>query len=422
MADTKIWDGTSWRAGETAHVWDGTQWVPLTSGEAGGSGGACCWTRPADWLPTTVVGGEQKIQLLVAVWPNFGVTGRQVLFKVSGAYTVDWGDGTAPQNFAFNTEAKHEYAANVLAGTETSEGWRQALVTITPQAGGSTLTDFTIPPTPYDTGKNFSSPVMEVVLGAPTVTSFAINSSTGGATPTIPTRRVEFLAPVTLSSMAFKNAHTLKEVIGDITYTGTTMLETFMQCYDLERVRDIRSTTVTSMDSTFKTCYSVRDVDWPEFDSSKVTNFSSTFMNATSLSTVPTWFNTSGALTLNSVFTGTAITTFPWMDLSKATTIASPFSGYQMIEIQGELDVSAANSFTMFAVNNTALRKVAFAAGKGPKVTFTLYGMLDGPTLNAIYTSLPTVSAKTITVTSNPGALGDDPTIATAKGWTVTGS
>jgi len=40
--------------------------------------------------------------------------------------------------------------------------------------------------------------------------------------------------------------------------------------------------------------------------------------------------------------------------------------------------------------------------------------------LDEIYTALPTAT-KTITVSSNYGTTGDDPTIATAKNWTVTG-
>jgi hypothetical protein len=42
--------------------------------------------------------------------------------------------------------------------------------------------------------------------------------------------------------------------------------------------------------------------------------------------------------------------------------------------------------------------------------------------LNYIYQSLATNgSGKTINVTDNYGVTGDDPTIATNKGWTVTG-
>jgi hypothetical protein len=46
---------------------------------------------------------------------------------------------------------------------------------------------------------------------------------------------------------------------------------------------------------------------------------------------------------------------------------------------------------------------------------------LSATALNEIYTNLPTVVSQTITVTGNYGVATDDPTIATAKGWTVTG-
>lgn len=46
---------------------------------------------------------------------------------------------------------------------------------------------------------------------------------------------------------------------------------------------------------------------------------------------------------------------------------------------------------------------------------------LSGAALDDIYTGLATVSGKTITVTGNYGTATDTPSIATAKGWTVTG-
>ena len=60
----------------------------------------------------------------------------------------------------------------------------------------------------------------------------------------------------------------------------------------------------------------------------------------------------------------------------------------------------------------------------GLKYAFNINGArLDGPALNALYTSLGTAAgAQTITVTNNHGTVDDDPSIATAKGWTVTGS
>jgi hypothetical protein len=46
---------------------------------------------------------------------------------------------------------------------------------------------------------------------------------------------------------------------------------------------------------------------------------------------------------------------------------------------------------------------------------------LGADELDEVYTNLPSVTGKTITVTNNWGTASDDPTIATAKGWTVTG-
>jgi hypothetical protein len=48
--------------------------------------------------------------------------------------------------------------------------------------------------------------------------------------------------------------------------------------------------------------------------------------------------------------------------------------------------------------------------------------MLAAAELNTIYTNLGTaVGSQTITVTGNWGTTGDDTTIATNKGWTVSG-
>jgi hypothetical protein len=50
--------------------------------------------------------------------------------------------------------------------------------------------------------------------------------------------------------------------------------------------------------------------------------------------------------------------------------------------------------------------------------------LLDGAALNAFYTSLGVDVGATgvINVTGNPGTATDDPTIATAKGYTVVGT
>jgi hypothetical protein len=60
----------------------------------------------------------------------------------------------------------------------------------------------------------------------------------------------------------------------------------------------------------------------------------------------------------------------------------------------------------------------------GTKVTTAYTNCCLGPVaLNEVYTNLAGgVTGQTITVTGNWGTTADNPAIATAKGWTVTGS
>lgn len=57
--------------------------------------------------------------------------------------------------------------------------------------------------------------------------------------------------------------------------------------------------------------------------------------------------------------------------------------------------------------------------GSSPQIDFS-YNSLSATEIDRIFTALPTVTGKTIVVKGNPGAATCTPTIATAKGWTVT--
>jgi hypothetical protein len=104
-------------------VWDST----------GGSAPAE-WVRPSDWLAMPTVGPtEQKIVGLHCVWPTGG---NFCALKISGAFTVDWGDGLI-EDFASGATAYHEYDYDDtdLDGTLSTRGYKQAIVVITPQPG-----------------------------------------------------------------------------------------------------------------------------------------------------------------------------------------------------------------------------------------------------------------------------------------------
>jgi hypothetical protein len=82
--------------------------------------------------------------------------------------------------------------------------------------------------------------------------------------------------------------------------------------------------------------------------------------------------------------------------------------------------VTSSSNFSNMFLNCNSLARIQ---AKNFRFTFSVgNGKLSAAALNEIYTNLPTVVGQTITVSGNYGIAGDNPTIATAKGWTVTGS
>jgi len=88
--------------------------------------------------------------------------------------------------------------------------------------------------------------------------------------------------------------------------------------------------------------------------------------------------------------------------------------------------------FSVFAFNGTVTRPMALNslrlrnsgtgqyAGTSPQINVS-YTSLDTAALNQLFTDLPTITAKTINITGCPGAATCTRSIATAKGWTITG-
>ena len=146
----------------------------------------------------------------------------------------------------------------------------------------------------------------------------------------------------------------------------------FFNCYSLQSVPLFDTSAVTNMLGMFNNCYSLQFV--PLFDTSAVTNMSNMFNTCVSLQSVPA------------------------------------------------LDVSAVSSSANFGSMFATCRSLVRIEASDFNYTFSVSGCkLGAVSLDEIYTNLPTVVGQTITVTNNYGTAGDDPTIATAKGWTVTG-
>lgn len=306
------------------------------------TGGTGEYVRPSDWLVIPMLTAtDQKFVGLHAVFPD----ANYVALSAAGAYTVDWGDGTV-ESISAGVTAQHEYNSATYDTSNTTlcvRGYKQAMVTVTPQVGQS----FT-----------------------------ALN---------LQIRNSELLA---VSGTAWLDVSVAGASLATLTIGGTTPV-----VHSLLEVFTSIKNVVSTFTNFFSTCSALSSV--PVLDTSSGTNFQQMFSAASSIRTLPI-FNTSKGTTFSSMLsTARSLTSVPALDFTGATTIgllapnATSISDINIINIGVSLSVAG--------LKLTAVR------------------------LNEIFRNLKTTTGQTITITNCPGAATCDRTIATSKGWTVTG-
>ena len=111
----------------------------------------------------------------------------------------------------------------------------------------------------------------------------------------------------------------------------------------------------------------------------------------------------------------------PNLNTNKGTQFNTTFSSCVSLKvIPSNINLTLSTDNTTFAQSCSSLQRCD-ATGATRSLTF-LNCDLSAEELNNIYTKLGTaVGTQTIIVTGNRGTTSDNPSIATAKGWTVTG-
>ena len=170
----------------------------------------------------------------------------------------------------------------------------------------------------------------------------------------------------------------------------------------------------------FGGCSALQSV--PLFNTSSVTNMASMFYNCSALQSVPL-FNTPAVTNMASMFFNcSALQSVPLFITSSVTSMASMFQSCISLQSVPTLNCSNATAITLFALSCNGLKRCQATGIKGT-VSFASC-TLGATELNEIYTNLADLTAlptQTITVTNNYGTATDNPTIATAKNWTVVG-
>jgi hypothetical protein len=377
--------------------------MPTTTGKiylgdklvAGGAAAAPEWVRPADWPALPAVADTD--QVFYGLHAVFDHGSNFATIRCTGAFTVDWGDGSSPVNVASNTTAEYNYSyAAAGLGAVTSRGYKTAIVTVTPQAGETlSAIDLSLKHTQSGLVNGHSSQWLDMRLAmnnVGTVTTFVSNNWlhrllerfewVGGSS--VQTNFLEFL----------RGCNSLQQVPLFNTAAGTNFSAFLFGCASLQSVPLFNTAAGTSFSNFLRDCNSLQQVSL--FNTEAGTNFLEFLRGCNSLQQVPL-FNTAAGTNFSAFLFGCA--------------------SLQQVPL---FNTAAGTNFANFLNGCTSLSRIQ--ATFPANLNISLVNLALGPdALNEIYTNLPTASGTpTITVTGNWGTAAHDPTIATNKGWTVT--
>ena len=391
------------------------------------------YVRPSDWLPLPAA-EPQSVKILNAVFDqteNYAML-RMILNPVASTYQVDWGDGVV-ENITSNVNAFHNYDFNnpTLDGTLCSRGYKQAIITVKPNSGVCTFFTLNLKATSPAGLQTYSTGALDINVNLP--------SLIGGARLQIGGNSVR---------------HNLLERANISSWGGLTLLDNlFFNCFRLQSVNETEWNTanIVSVSNIFRSCGALKSLDCSNWDISKISNWSAAFLACYGLvsfkapsGTIPvggnftnilgscnsleeldlSGFNVSNVTNMNNAFGGCIslrkINLTGWNTLA-VTNATNLFSNCYTLQEIPDLNLSSATmAGAGFCAGSNSLTRMR-ATGINVSVNISQC-MLGADNLNEVYTNISANgSGKTITVTGNYGTSSDDPTIATAKGWTVVG-
>jgi Mycoplasma protein of unknown function, DUF285/BspA type Leucine rich repeat region (6 copies) len=253
------------------------------------------WVRPSDWLAMpTVNPGDEKFVGLFGVWPFSYPNPVGIYCDVP--FTVDWGDGTGPQNYAAGQAFYHYDFNSVDPATTTSKGYRQILITVIPQSS-------------YH------------------ITNFSIIESEG----------IGSLYNIFGTAWHWLDVHINMPNLQNIKLGGGWLVYPF-SAVNCERVI-IGPSQITSTQNLFKDS----GLQYLEMDTSHVTNFSYMFYNS-SIKNAP-YLDTSNGTTFDHMFASSAVETLPLYDTSSGTNFVYMFSGCGNLKTVPHFDTSNGKYF-----------------------------------------------------------------------------
>lgn len=297
------------------------------------------WVRNPHWLPMPEMpAGENRIHMLLAVYPYTNKFALSSGIITAMGITVDWGDGTS-DSYPMSASGEHEYDYDALPQVEGSPlPYKQVIITITTNsATSSILNTIRIARTSDQTNNtgDYSHHVLDMHVQTQGATSGSVGmswSTSVGSGFVLPKAillerlRINFLSESTVPlSYLAANAYSLRvcEITGPVKPTACDNM--FLNCGSLEEVPTIDTSKCTNFSYMFSGCASLRVP--PTLDTSNALDVAYMFSDCRSIVEVKV-LDTSKVNSIAGLFNNcTALRRVPPIDTSRSTSIARLFAG-----------------------------------------------------------------------------------------------
>ena len=367
------------------------------------SGGGEGWVRPSHWPALPEVDNRFSGLVRVPKPPNSSAAGFVVTMTLLNSVTVqiDWGDG-ATSTIGTGTTV-HTYNWYTMTGPEDADGFKYAVV--------STTSSETQQP-----GYSFSATGVHggwVDLWLPHDTLSAHTFYMGGNRLCV--HRIRYSGkPTRTQESMFRDMVMLREV--DLRGAQPISLANwFNGCVLLEKITGLDTSLATLFNQAFYNCNALRDFSWISFD--KATDMSSAFVNCYELKNIT--INSPTITSLSATFNGCLSLRRAEVIAPNATSAANCFIACPLLtDVTLHTKANAARTSTYTKAN--MLSWINDLSGSS-MTTSVASCNLNAAALNRIFTDLGTVTSGVITITNTPGGATCNRSLATAKGWTVTG-
>jgi hypothetical protein len=338
-------------------------------------------------LPT-ITDSDQKFVGLHAVFPDSNF----LALNAAGNYTVNWGDGLT-ENFSSGVTANHifDYSNSALTGTDCSRGYKQAIVTVTPQAGQN-LTTLNLHKIHNQTGlQKYASGFLDIAIAGSSLSSLLIGVATAGSAST--NIRLSVLEQICLYSnlvssfgYIFYNCYSLQSIPLLDTAAGTNFNMMFGLCSKLQSIPPLNTAFGTNFVNMFNSCYSLKTIPLLNTAGGTANAFSSMFYGCYSLQTIPL-LNTAAGTDFSNMFYGCySLQTIPLINTGASTNFSSMFYNCYSLQSISFINTAAGTNFNSMFYNCYILQTIPLlntAAGTDfSNMFYGCYSLQTIPLLN----------------------------------------